>query len=160
MTVHLDIRNESRRARLYRGDVLSRLADRILAEEGDGPDVELSVLFCDDPFITDLNRKYRRKNGPTDVLAFEQAQAHGTASSKDKGRTRRVLGDIVISLEAVARNCGGDRGAMREEVRLLFCHAMLHLLGYTHGTTREVEQMTAKQARYLARPSHGYGRKT
>jgi probable rRNA maturation factor len=71
-----------------------------------------------------LNRRYRNKSGPTDVLSFAQDLAnHGHPE---------VLGDIVISLETVERFCKGDRVAMRAEVRLLFCHGLLHLLGYDH----------------------------
>lgn len=137
----MDVRNESTRKRLYRRDVLHRLAERLLRAEEVLEQVELSVLFCDDPYITELNRQYRNKDAATDVLSFEQAGEtfHGA----------RVLGDIVISLETVERYCAGDRAAMRDEVRLLFCHGLLHLLGYDHQTEHEKQIMIAKQAQYL-----------
>ena len=144
--VHIDIRNESRRKRFYRRDNLQRLAERVCREEGACDDtrysgLELSVLFCDDPFITTLNEEYRKKPVPTDVLSFAQEDTllHG----------ERVLGDIVISLETVERYCKGDSQAMRDEVRLLFCHGLLHLLGYTHVSDAEREIMNEKQAQYL-----------
>ena len=142
MKVHLDIRNESTRKHLYRRDALCRLAKRICLAEGVREAVELSVLLCDDPFIAGLNKTYRNKRGPTDVLSFGQEPAgtfHGV----------RVLGDIVISLETVERHCEGDRAAMRGEVRLLFCHGLLHLLGYTHGSPVGQREMNEKQAQYL-----------
>ena len=46
----------------------------------------------------------------------------------------RILGDIVISLETVERNCNANRSAMRDEIRLLFCHGLLHILGYAHDS--------------------------
>ena len=104
-------------------------------------DIELSLLFCDDPFIRELNRTYRGFDKPTDVLSFCQPGVVDVAP--------RVLGDIVISLERVADHCGSERAAMRGEVRLLFCHGMLHLLGYSHSEDRDRERMTAKQALYL-----------
>lgn len=140
--VHLEVRNESARKGLARRDVLLRIAERVLTAEKCGRQtLEVSVLFCDDAFIADLNRQYRKKNGPTDVLSFAQAEAkyHGA----------RVLGDIVISLETVERNCAADRAAMRSEVRLLFCHGLLHLLGYEHGTPEAQAEMAAKQAAHL-----------
>jgi probable rRNA maturation factor len=103
---------------------------------------ELSILFCDDPFITELNRTYRRKNCPTDVLSFAQASQGASVQT-------RVLGDIVISLETVERQCAGERAAMRAEVKLLFCHGLLHLLGYTHDSAAERRTMIEKQALYL-----------
>ncbi len=142
--VHLLIRSESEEKHLYRSDVLQRIAQRICAGEDVAQPVELSVLFCDDPFIRTLNLQYRKKDCPTDVLSFAQEGAQHEGSL--------LLGDIVISLATVAGRCGGDRKAMRDEVRLLFCHGMLHLLDYTHATTRDRDRMTAKQAEYLGVP--------
>ncbi|HOZ47107.1 MAG TPA: rRNA maturation RNase YbeY [Candidatus Hydrogenedentes bacterium] len=149
MNILLSVRNESEQKGLYRSDALRRLAARICAGEGVETDVELSVLFCDDPCIQDLNRRFRSKDRPTDVLSFAQTPPAGWVGP-------RLLGDIVISLETVARNCterggtGGDlTAAMRDEVRLLVCHGLLHLLGADHATAQARAAMTAKQAAYL-----------
>lgn len=141
MRVELRIRNESNRKRLYRRDVLTRMVNGILEGESIFDAVEISVLFCDDAFIKDLNRQYRKVNAPTDVLSFEQENIDDHAP--------RVLGDIVISLETVESNCGGDSVMMRDEVRMLVCHGVLHLLGYDHGTVAEKTAMIEKQALYL-----------
>lgn len=153
MDVRLDVRNESDRKRLYRTDVLRRLARRICMEEGVNEDVRLSVLFCDDDFMAKLNRQYRKRSGPTDVLAFGQAtgtEAYGGSVPKGVPReTYALLGDIVISLETVERDSRGNRDAMRRHVQLLFCHGLLHLLGFSHARARERAEMTEKQAHYL-----------
>lgn len=141
MTVTLLVRNESARKRLYRKDSLAKLAERILATESFKRDAELSLLFCDDSFIQNLNKQYRGKNAPTDVLAFSQGHS--------RHDHMEVLGDIVISLETVERQCAGDRDSMRKELRLLFCHGLLHLLGYDHATAQARASMTAKQAEAL-----------
>ncbi|MBX3175778.1 MAG: rRNA maturation RNase YbeY [Candidatus Hydrogenedentes bacterium] len=142
MTARVAVRNESSRKGLFRRDVLERLAGRICAGEGlEGDAVEVSVLFCDDAGIQALNKAYRKKNAPTDVLSFEQEP--GLIPGV------RVLGDIVISLETVERRGDGDRAAMRADVRLLFCHGMLHLLGYDHATAAERRRMVENQAGYL-----------
>jgi probable rRNA maturation factor len=143
VTVLLDARNESSYRWLYRTDVLKRLTGRVCAGEGVRGDVELSLLFCTDTFIQRLNRQYRGKNRPTDVLAFAQPAIH------PEGLT--VLGDIVISMDTVATHCGGDRRAMRDEIPLLFCHGLLHLLGCQHAKEADRKQMAKKQARYLNR---------
>lgn len=141
MPTALRIRNESTRKRLYRSDVLTRLADRILSAESVDEATEISILFCDDPFMTELNKEYRNKNSATDVLSFEQENI--------PGQVPQVLGDIIISLETVESNCQGDAGTMRDEVRMLVCHGLLHLLGYDHGTQKEKTVMHQKQALYL-----------
>ena len=149
MSAVLAVRNESKIKRLCRTDALRRVVERVLAGEDICEDVEVSVLFCDDTFIQELNRTYRCKDCPTDVLSFAQeAKPH---------RGMRVLGDIVISLETVASRCRKNgprkpaevRDAMRAEVRLLLCHGLLHLLGYQHGTERTRKRMAEKQALYL-----------
>ncbi len=141
MAVLLDVLTTSATKRAYRRDVLTRLAQRVLDGEGVCEDVELSVLFCDDAAIQELNRQYRGKDAPTDVLSFGQPPAPASPV--------RVLGDIVISLETVARQAGDDPAARRAEVALLFCHGLLHLLGCDHDTPARQAAMIEKQSRYL-----------
>ena len=144
MPVTLGVRNRSVHKRLVRRDRLARLAGRICTGEGLCGVVEISLLVCDDEAIADLNSKYRHRHEPTDVLSFEQ---NGALTNGP-----RLLGDIVISLETAARNCGGDRERMRREVDMLFCHGLLHLLGYDHDTKRRHDEMKSKQAAYLQQP--------
>lgn len=140
------ITNRSEWKRLVRRDALARLADRVCAGESIDEDVEISVLLCDDAEMRALNRAYRNVDAATDVLSFEQA------GPKTPGA--RPLGDIVISVETAARRGAGNRSATREEVRFLFCHGMLHLLGYDHATGADRAAMQRKQSRYLDLPEH------
>lgn len=140
MKLRIDIRNLSSRKRFYRRDQLLHLAQHICESEGCTGSIEISLLLCDDAYIAELNRQYRKKSVATDVLSFPQ-------ESVVVGETRQ-LGDIVISLETVERR-GGDLSAFRHEVGLLFCHGLLHLLGYDHATVSEEESMKTLQARYL-----------
>lgn len=141
--IRLTVQNHSTRRGLYRTDVLRRLLERTAAGEGYRVDAQVNLLLCDDAYIAELNLAYRGKRGPTDVLSFEYEAVPGT------GGERPLLGDIAISLETVERRCNGERDAIRHEVRLLFCHGVLHLLGQEHDTTAECRAMAAKQARYL-----------
>lgn len=143
MPVTLDLRNESRVKRLMRRGGLEALAQRIYEGEGHSGDAEVSLLFCDDAFMRQINQTYRGEKEATDVLSFPQSEPP---------QPEGPLGDIVISLETVEARCGGDREAMRREGRLLFCHGMLHLLGYDHGTPEERKVMEARQAAYLGAP--------
>jgi probable rRNA maturation factor len=153
MSVAIISRNTSGRKAWCRRDVLCRLAERICEEEDVKGNVEISVLYCDDAFIAELNREYLGKRGPTDVLSFSQASGPVNNTC--------ALGDIVISLETVEGRCD-DEAACREEVKLLFCHGMLHLLGYDHQTKSDEKLMRDKQARYLdivPEAAWRYGRK-
>jgi len=152
MTITLAVRNESRRKYAYRTDDLRRLAERVCRGERYTADAELSVLFCDDAAMSELNGRYRRKHEPTDVLSFCQ-DGHAVVP-----RGQRVaLGDIVISLETVEERCGGERAALRHEVRWLFCHGLLHILGWKHDSAASRERMIARQAHYLGLPHDGAG---
>lgn len=142
MAATVAVRNRSVRKRLVQRRALEGIARRVCAGEGADGGLEISVLLCDDDLITELNRKYRRKNKPTDVLSFEQGDAAARAGA-------RALGDVVISLETAERNCGGARAETRREIKMLFCHGLLHLLGYDHGTAAERAEMRRKQAQYL-----------
>ena len=62
---------------------------------------EVSVLFCRDPFIHELNRQYRKIDNPTDVLSFE----NGGEYEDEAGESWFTAGDIVISLDTLRSNC-------------------------------------------------------
>lgn len=100
-------------------------------------DYEVSVRLVDDPAIHALNRGYRAKDRPTDVLAF--AQREGAA-----GRLHpELLGDIVISVDTARRQA--RRGLYRELVHLA-SHGLCHLLGYDHRDDAEEHDMNARAA--------------
>jgi probable rRNA maturation factor len=89
---------------------------------------DLSILICDDSFIRGLNRQYRDKDEATDVLSFEQ----GDLYRDPDGEERVLAGDIVISLDALARNAEEFRISRDEELRRLIAHGILHLSGMDH----------------------------
>ena len=115
------------RARAERMLAAMRLADR-----------ELSILLCDDATIHALNRDYRKKDKPTDVLAF--AMMEGDASGHAPG----VLGDVVISLDTAARQAREHARTLEAEVTMLLAHGLLHLLGLDHRDRTEERRMTAR----------------
>jgi len=144
VTVELDMRNESTRSSMCPLDELSCLAERVCDGEGlEAEKAEVSLLLCDDGRIQEINRTYRNMDEPTDVLSFEQDGPGGPV---------HALGDIVISLETIERRAHGDDGAMRADFRLVFCHGLLHLLGYDHDSEEDEREMSEKQAHYLNVP--------
>ncbi len=139
----LTLENRSVLKQLYRPDALRRILARIAAGEKHETGGIVHVVFCDDAEMAALNRKYRKARGATDVLAFAYKPVPGCPG------TKKNLGDIILSLETIERRCAGDLKSMRFEVRLLFCHGVLHLLGYRHDSAAQCRSMAEKQARYL-----------
>lgn len=108
------------------------------------PRAELSVLLCDDATIHALNRDYRKKNKPTDVLAFAMREGDDGHLAGD------LLGDVIISLETATRQAK-ERGVVtRDEVMMLLAHGLLHLLGWDHQTDADDQRMRAETDRMLA----------
>jgi len=101
-------------------------------------DAELSILLCDDATIRKLNRRYRKINKPTDVLAFPMREGPGPDLHGG------VLGDVVISLPTATRQARQHDRPIIEEVTALLAHGLLHLLGYDHATPSEEREMTAR----------------
>jgi probable rRNA maturation factor len=104
-------------------------------------DAEVSVVFCDDAFIRDLNRDFRGLDEPTDVLSFPQEPIPGGPD---------VLGDVVISVETAHRQARAQRHSLTREVEWLLCHGVLHLLGYEDETEEGLERMRRRQEETLA----------
>jgi probable rRNA maturation factor len=105
------------------------------------PDAELSVVLCDDAFIHDLNRQWRGKDAPTDVLSFAMGEGEDADVNPD------VLGDIVISVDTCARQAAALGHAPERELRVLLVHGLLHLLGYDHEESEaEAAEMRAQEA--------------
>ena len=115
-----------------------------MLESLDLGEAELSILLCDDEIIRDLNRRYRKTNKPTDVLAFPMQEGPGP------GFDTAVLGDVVISLPTATRQAVQRDRPIIGEVTFLLAHGLLHLIGYDHATAREEREMIAKTEDLLA----------
>ena len=99
---------------------------------------ELAILVTDDDKMKDLNQRYRKREGTTDVLSFPSADGQTPEG-------RKHLGDIVISYER-AETQGKQIGhGAEKEIRFLCLHGILHLLGYDHET--DGGEMLALQSR-------------
>ncbi len=108
---------------------------------------ELAVVFAGDALLHRLNRDYRFKDQPTDVLSFE-------SQGEDMG-----LGDVIISVETARANAGRFSRTLDRELEILVLHGFLHVLGYDHETDQgEMEALEKRlRARLLARESSNRG---
>lgn len=122
-------------------DRLEAFAQRALALAG-ADAWDLSLVICGDGLMASLNAEYRGKDGPTDVLSFEQGEWF---DDQESGGRRFLAGDIVISLDALRRNAENFLVAEDEELKRLVIHGILHLSGLDHESTDPSEPMLAKQ---------------
>ncbi len=108
-------------------------------------DLEVTLRLTNDALIHQLNREYRAKDKPTDVLAFAQREGF-TPSGQAANPT--VLGDIVISLPTARRQTKAPKTPRRvfDEVLFLASHGLCHLIGYDHRTDAEEATMNARMA--------------
>ena len=106
-------------------------------------DAELSIVLCNDATIHPLNRDYRGKDKPTDVLSFAQREGE-FAFFEDN-----LLGDVIISMETTRRQADERGHSVETELRVLLVHGILHLLGYDHIEDDEAEIMEAKEREIL-----------
>lgn len=89
---------------------------------------ELSLLFCDDAFIQELNKNYRQIDSATDVLSFENGDEY-----EDEEGTWFCAGDIIISVETLPKNAAYFEVDENSELKRLLVHGLLHLNGMDHG---------------------------
>jgi len=107
---------------------------------------DVSVALVSDRTIQALNRKYRRIDRPTDVLSFSQDER--------SRRSRRLLGDIVISVPTALRQARLAHRPIQDELEMLAVHGLLHLLGYDHATRKDEKKMFSLQHRLLTKGIH------
>ncbi len=119
--------------------LVEKIVQELLREEGLDVSWEVSIVIVDDEEIQKLNRDYRGKDTPTDVLSFPLQEGDFVVSEGDN-----LLGDIVISLETALRQAEDYGHSLEREVGFLTAHGMLHLLGYSHETIEAEKVMNEK----------------
>lgn len=110
--------------------LLSKIAHRALEVLGLSK-VELSIALVSDAQIKRLNKLYRNKDKPTDVLSFPIGE---------KVNGWLILGDIVISVDTARRQAQELGYSLEEELKRLLVHGLVHLLGYDHELEGEEEK--------------------
>ncbi|MCS7201650.1 MAG: rRNA maturation RNase YbeY [Dictyoglomus sp.] len=113
-------------------DKLKMFLKEILRKKGLLPkNYDISVVFVDDEKIRELNKKYRNKDKPTDVLSFNLGK-------DPKGR---IIGEIYISISTAEKQCLENNRSLLDEIAFLSLHGLLHILGYDHENLSEREKM-------------------
>lgn len=142
MPVHL--RSESSGRQPIDLQRLEASAHALLRLAGHGRS-ELSILLVADPAMRELNRHYRGKDGPTNVLSFPMQE-------RGEARNGVLLGDIVISTDTAARESQELRVPLRQRLLWLLIHGLVHLLGHDHErSVAEARRMAAEEHKLAQR---------
>lgn len=115
-----------------------------ILKEHSSSERDLSLLICDNIFISKLNHQYRSKNEATDVLSF------AFDDNEESPLPHSSLGDIIISYEKALDQASEYGVSYEEEFARLTIHGVLHLLGYDHEISEETHQgMFSLQDEYM-----------
>jgi len=112
------------RKRPVRAAALRRRLDALAARHG-AADAEVTLVVVGDRAMRTLNRRWRKKDCPTDVLSF--------ANGDETPEGRRFLGDIVIAAPTAERQAKAGGRSLDRELEILGVHGFLHLVGFDHG---------------------------
>jgi len=133
---------------------LEAVAAAALAAEGMPPYAEVSVTLVDDDEIQALNRDYRGKDAPTDVLSFPIWEPEEIADLRlhpERYPERPLLlGDVVISVPTAIRQAEEYGHGVDRELAYLCVHGVLHLLGYDHEEEAARQAMRQREEAILA----------
>ena len=98
---------------------------------------ELSVIFCSDEFLLDMNKEYLNHDYYTDIITFDYVEGN------------IISGDLFVSLDRVKENAEMYNSRMLRELYRVVFHGTLHLCGYKDKTDEEQKVMRAKEDYYL-----------
>ncbi|MGM0254327.1 MULTISPECIES: rRNA maturation RNase YbeY [unclassified Enterococcus] len=116
-------------------------------------ETEMSVTFMDNPSIQEINRTYRGKDAPTDVISFaledEGEDEIPVIFEEDDEPIPRVLGDIMISIDRAKEQAEEYGHSYDRELGFLAVHGFLHINGYDHMTPEDEAEMFGLQKEIL-----------
>ena len=114
------------------------------------PLVEIAIRLTDDDEVHDLNRDFRGKDKPTNVLSFPQVQPDLLEGLSNSDDGEILLGDIVLARETCAREAAEKGVSLADHATHLIVHGTLHLVGYDHMDDASAAAMEALEVKALA----------
>lgn len=126
-------------------DTLEKLFDYAAQFERVQKHAELSVSFVNNEEIQELNKVYRKKDEPTDVISFALQDGEEDHLKFIGNEVPLILGDIIISIDKVEEQAREYNHSFERELGFLAVHGFLHLLGYDHMNESEEKVMFQKQ---------------
>ncbi|MGE7023468.1 rRNA maturation RNase YbeY [Solibacillus cecembensis] len=139
-------------------ELVEKLLQHAAKIEGIEEGSEVSVTFVTNEAIHEINREYRDKDQPTDVISFAMEELGEDEVQIIGEGMPRVLGDIIISTDRTREQAEEYGHSFERELGFLAVHGFLHLLGYDHMTPEDEKIMFGKQDEVLE--TYGLGRDT
>jgi len=137
--VRVTVKNLQKKVSLRQREI-KKIISKVLQSEKKGIKGEINVSFVNDPLIRKLNKKYLKKDSPTDVLAFNI----GDIKEKNK-----LYADILISADTALRNAKIFKTTPDYELKLYSVHGILHLLGYDDHSLKDKKIIRKKELKYV-----------
>ena len=128
---------------------LRRVAEQVLTAQGADSDVELGLVITSQERVRQLNKSYRGKDEPTDVLAFYMTSAAGEIFVVPPDGVHH-LGEVIISFPRAVIQAEEHHHSIKKELAILIIHGVLHLLGYDHEELEQERQMREREAEILS----------
>jgi probable rRNA maturation factor len=141
---------------------LRGIAEKALHLQGVGPDAEMGLVITGQEKVRELNRLYRDRDEPTDVLAFFMIPEHEKPDDKTLSFVTPPdglshLGEVVISYPTAVAQAKENRHSVNRELAVLIIHGVLHLLGYDHETPEQRHQMQSMEKEILSSVEEALG---
>ena len=132
---------------------LQNVVERVITAQGVGPGVELGLFITGQERVQQLNRSYRQKDEPTDVLAFTMNPPVSSNESPPfvmppDGLLH--LGEVIIAYPQAVIQAEEHQHSLKKELAILIIHGVLHLLGYDHEEPEPERQMRAREKEILS----------
>jgi probable rRNA maturation factor len=145
----IDLVDETNQLSEEQMEQIEKLLNFAAAKENVEDNSEVSVTFVSNERIHEINREFREKDAPTDVISFAMEEL-GEGEIQLKGaELPRVLGDIIISIPKAEEQAKEYGHSFIRELGFLSVHGFLHLLGYDHMEKVEEEKMFSRQKEIL-----------
>ncbi|MEH7885459.1 rRNA maturation RNase YbeY [Bacillus sp. JJ1609] len=153
MKLEIDILDEINELAKQEIEEIKKLLNFAAEKENIQAGSELSVTFVSNERIQEINREYRDKDQPTDVISFALEEMGEGEIEVVGADMPRVLGDIIISVPRTREQAEEYNHSFMRELGFLAVHGFLHLLGYDHMNEQDEKKMFDRQKEIL----DGYG---
>ncbi|WP_080874638.1 rRNA maturation RNase YbeY [Oceanobacillus timonensis] len=141
----IDFQDETHAVSDQHKELIEKLLTFAGKEENVASEAEISISFVDNEQIQVINRDYRGKDKPTDVISFAMQEMEEEELEIVGEGLPVVLGDIIISIDKAKEQAEEYNHSFERELAFLALHGFLHLLGYDHMNTEDEQKMFQRQ---------------
>ena len=123
---------------IFKGKTLNNKWLKLVAESEIRRIGDISIIFCSDNYILDVNQKYLNHDYFTDIITFDYCEGD------------KLSGDLFISVDSVMENSVEYGTEFKDELNRVIVHGILHLIGYDDHNKKDIEVMRKKENYYLS----------